>query len=93
MSKSSWPRVAAGRATAVPFDNEPPLETLMRDWTTVRKPDEVYTQICRYRDEVGITHFNCSLWSGDMPQDKVLRSMERFAGEVMPRFETHPVAV
>ena len=40
---------------------------------------------------MGITHFNCSFWSGDMPQDKVLRSMERFAAEVMPRIETHPV--
>jgi alkanesulfonate monooxygenase SsuD/methylene tetrahydromethanopterin reductase-like flavin-dependent oxidoreductase (luciferase family) len=65
----------------------------MHGWMAVGTPDAVYTQICRYRDEVGITHFNSSFWSGDMPQDKVLRSMERFAGEVMPRFETHPVAV
>jgi hypothetical protein len=28
-----------------------------------------------------------------MPQTKVLRSMERFALEVMPRFETQPAAV
>lgn len=91
--RRGYARVASGRATAIPFENEPPLETLMRDWMTIGTPDQVYDQICRYRDEVGITHFNCSFWSGDMPHEKVLRSMERFAAEVMPRFATQPAAV
>jgi alkanesulfonate monooxygenase SsuD/methylene tetrahydromethanopterin reductase-like flavin-dependent oxidoreductase (luciferase family) len=91
--RRGYARVAAGRTTPVPFENEPPLETLMRDWMTVGTPEEVYAQICRYRDKVGITHFNCSFWSGDMPQDKVLRSMERFATEVMPAFQSQSVKV
>jgi len=35
---------------------------------------------------VGITHFNCSFWFADVDQARVLRSMERFAREVMPAF-------
>jgi hypothetical protein len=77
----------------VPFANEPSLEVLRRDWMTFGTPDQVYAQICRYRDEVGITHFNASFWSGEMPQAKVLRSMERFGSEVMPRFQAQPVTV
>jgi alkanesulfonate monooxygenase SsuD/methylene tetrahydromethanopterin reductase-like flavin-dependent oxidoreductase (luciferase family) len=91
--RRGYAQIASGRATAVPFENEPSLDILMRDWMTVGTPDQIYAQICRYRDEVGISHFNCSFWSGDMPQDKVLRSMERFATEVMPRFETQPAVV
>jgi alkanesulfonate monooxygenase SsuD/methylene tetrahydromethanopterin reductase-like flavin-dependent oxidoreductase (luciferase family) len=91
--RGGYARVTGGRATAIPFANEPPLEVLRRDWMTFGTPDQVYKQICRYRDEVGITHFNCSFWSGDMPQAKVLRSMERFASEVMPRFQEQLVAV
>jgi alkanesulfonate monooxygenase SsuD/methylene tetrahydromethanopterin reductase-like flavin-dependent oxidoreductase (luciferase family) len=88
--RRGYARVMAGRVAAVPFEGEPPLEVLMRDWMTVGTPDQVYAQICRYRDEVGITHFNGSFCSGDMPQDKVLRAMERFAAEVMPRFQAQP---
>jgi hypothetical protein len=35
---------------------------------------------------VGISHFNCSFWFGDMEQGRVLRSMELFSREVMPAF-------
>jgi hypothetical protein len=33
---------------------------------------------------VGITHFNASFWFGDLEQARILRSMERFARDVMP---------
>jgi hypothetical protein len=35
---------------------------------------------------VGISHFNCSFWFGDLDQPRVLKSMELFAREVMPAF-------
>ena len=47
-------------------------------------PDTVIRQIGRIREAVGISHFNCSFWFGDMYQERVLRSMELFAREVMP---------
>jgi hypothetical protein len=35
---------------------------------------------------MGISHFNCSFWFGDLKQDKILKSMRLFAEEVMPAF-------
>jgi hypothetical protein len=35
---------------------------------------------------MGIDHFNCSFWFGDLEQDRVLASMRRFAEAVMPAF-------
>jgi hypothetical protein len=36
---------------------------------------------------MGISHFNCSFWFGDLKQSKILKSMRRFAEEVMPAFK------
>ena len=47
-------------------------------------PDTVIRQIRQVQELVGITHFNCSFWFGDMDQARVLHSMELFAKEVMP---------
>jgi hypothetical protein len=35
---------------------------------------------------MGIDHFNCSFYFGDLNQKQVLRSMRLFAEEVMPAF-------
>jgi hypothetical protein len=35
---------------------------------------------------MGIDHFNCSFYFGDLKQSTVLRSMRLFAEEVMPAF-------
>ena len=43
-------------------------------------------QIQRIEELVGINHFNCSFWFGDLEQSRVLKSMELFAREVMPAF-------
>ena len=42
--------------------------------------------LCSVEEMVGITHFNCSFWFGDMEHARVMRSMERFAREVLPAF-------
>jgi alkanesulfonate monooxygenase SsuD/methylene tetrahydromethanopterin reductase-like flavin-dependent oxidoreductase (luciferase family) len=52
----------------------------------VGTPDTVTRQIQRIKDMVGINHFNCSFWFGDLDQKRVLKSMELFAHEVMPAF-------
>ena len=41
--------------------------------------------------EQGIAYFGCNFAMGGIPQDKVLRSMELFATEVMPRFRAQPL--
>jgi alkanesulfonate monooxygenase SsuD/methylene tetrahydromethanopterin reductase-like flavin-dependent oxidoreductase (luciferase family) len=79
-------RVERGRAIPVPVASEPGIEDLLDRFLVVGTPDTCIRQIRRIRELVGITHFNCSFWFGDLEHARVLRSMERFAEEVMPAF-------
>ena len=79
-------RVDAGHAVAVPLPNEPSTDDLLDRFLVIGTPDTVIRQIQRIKEEVGISHFNCSFWFGDLSQERVLRSMELFAREVMPAF-------
>ena len=77
-------RVEGGRAIAVPLDKEPTTDDLLDRFLVIGTPETCIRQIRRIRDLVGITHFNCSFWFGDLEHARVLRSMELFAREVMP---------
>ena len=48
-------------------------------------PDQIIAGI-RALQDAGIGYFGCNFSFGGMPQDKVLKSMELFAREVMPEF-------
>lgn len=50
-------------------------------------PDEIVQQLRALRDQ-GIESFGCNFAFGTMPHDKVMRSMELFAREVMPKLQT-----
>jgi alkanesulfonate monooxygenase SsuD/methylene tetrahydromethanopterin reductase-like flavin-dependent oxidoreductase (luciferase family) len=79
-------RVERGRAIPVPGASEPDIDDLLDRFLVVGTPATCIRQITRIRDLVGITHFNCSFWFGDLAHARVLRSMELFAREVMPAF-------
>ena len=79
-------RVERGRAIPVPAAKEPDIDDLLDRFLVIGTPDTCIRQITRIRELVGITHFNCSFWFGDLEQARVLRSMELFAREVMPAF-------
>lgn len=79
-------RVEAGRAIAIPLDEEPSTDDLLERFMVIGTPDTCIARIEALREAMGIDHFNASFWFGDMPQDKVLRSMRLFAEEVMPAF-------
>lgn len=81
-----YERVERGRAIPVPAPNEPDVEDLLDRFLVIGTPDVCIRQIRRLQEAVGITHFNCSFWFADVEQARVLRSMERFAREVMPAF-------
>jgi alkanesulfonate monooxygenase SsuD/methylene tetrahydromethanopterin reductase-like flavin-dependent oxidoreductase (luciferase family) len=83
-------RVEAGRAIAVPAPNEPDTDDLLDRFLVIGTPDTCIRQIRRIRDLVGITHFNCSFWFGDLEHARVLRSMELFAKEVRPALAAAP---
>jgi alkanesulfonate monooxygenase SsuD/methylene tetrahydromethanopterin reductase-like flavin-dependent oxidoreductase (luciferase family) len=81
-----YERVEQGRAVPVPAPKEPELDDLLDRFLVIGTPDTCIRQIRRIEQLVGITHFNCSFWFGDLEQPRVLRSMELFAREVMPAF-------
>jgi luciferase family oxidoreductase group 1 len=88
--RNHYERVENGRAIPVPAPKEPEVDDLLDRFLVIGTPDTVIRQITRIREQVGITHFNCSFWFGDLEHARVLRSMELFAREVMPAFGGRP---
>jgi alkanesulfonate monooxygenase SsuD/methylene tetrahydromethanopterin reductase-like flavin-dependent oxidoreductase (luciferase family) len=84
--RNHYERVEQGRAIPVPAPKEPDVDDLLDRFLVIGTPETVIRQITRIRADVGITHFNCSFWFGDLEHARVLRSMELFAREVMPAF-------
>jgi alkanesulfonate monooxygenase SsuD/methylene tetrahydromethanopterin reductase-like flavin-dependent oxidoreductase (luciferase family) len=84
--RNDYCRVDDGHAVDVPLPNEPTTDAIMNEFTVIGTPDACIRQIRRLQDVMGIDHFNCSFWFGDLKQDKILRSMRMFAEEVMPAF-------
>jgi luciferase family oxidoreductase group 1 len=84
--RNHYERVEGGRAIAVPAAGEPSVDDLLDRFLVIGTPETCIRQIRRLREQVGITHFNCSFWFGELSQARVLRSMEMFAREVMPAF-------
>jgi alkanesulfonate monooxygenase SsuD/methylene tetrahydromethanopterin reductase-like flavin-dependent oxidoreductase (luciferase family) len=82
--RNHYERVDRGRAIPTPAPNEPSIDDLLDRFLVIGTPDTCIRQIRRIREAVGITHFNCSFWFGDLEHARVLRSMEMFAREVMP---------
>ncbi len=84
--RNNYQRVEDGRAIPVPAPKEPSVDELLDRYLVIGTPDTCVRQIKRIQESVGITHFNCSFWFGDLEHARVLRSMETFAREVMPAF-------
>jgi alkanesulfonate monooxygenase SsuD/methylene tetrahydromethanopterin reductase-like flavin-dependent oxidoreductase (luciferase family) len=58
-------RVEAGRAIAVPGDNEPDTDDLLGRFLVIGT-ETCIRQIARIRELAGISYFNCSFWFGDL---------------------------
>jgi len=84
--RNHYERVEGGRAIAVPAPKEPDVDDLLDRFLVIGTPDTVIRQITRIKEMVGISHFNCSFWFGDVEHPRILKSMELFAREVMPAF-------
>jgi alkanesulfonate monooxygenase SsuD/methylene tetrahydromethanopterin reductase-like flavin-dependent oxidoreductase (luciferase family) len=85
--RNDYCQVENGHAIDVPLPNEPTTDGILNELTVIGTPDQCIRQIRRLQDIMGIDHFNCSFWFGDLDQKKVLRSMRLFAEEVMPAFK------
>ena len=84
--RNNYERVENGKAISVNGPSEPGIDELLERFLIIGTPDTCIRQIKRIKEHVGITHFNCSFWFGDLEQKRVLQSMELFAREVMPAF-------
>jgi len=84
--RNKYEQVERGHAIPVPAPNEPDTQDLLDRYLVIGTPGTVIRQIRRIEDQVGISHFNCSFWFGEMDQSRVLKSMQLFASEVMPAF-------
>src|SRR5262249_24045992 len=82
--RNRYERVENGHAVPLPAKKEPDMEDLLEHFLVIGTPDTCIRHIRRLKELVGITHFNCSFWFGDLEQKRALASMERFAREVMP---------
>lgn len=82
--RNNYERVENGNAIPIPAQTEPGIDELIDRYLIIGTPDTCVRQIKRVQELVGISHFNCSFWFGDMEQQRVLRSMELFSREVMP---------
>src|SRR5215210_6326823 len=68
--RNNYERVEHGNAIPVPAQTEPDMEDLLDRYLIIGTPDTCIRQIKRLKDVVGITHFNCSFWLGDMEQSR-----------------------
>jgi luciferase family oxidoreductase group 1 len=84
--RNHYERVDRGRAVPVPSPKEPDTDDLLDRFLVIGTPDTVIRQIRRVQETVGISHFNCSFWFGDIEHPRIMRSMELFAREVLPAF-------
>ena len=85
--RNNYEKVENGNAVPIPAKSEPTIDELIDRYLVIGTPDTVIRQIKRVKEVVGITHFNCSFWFGDMAQARILKSMQLFAKEVMPAVE------
>jgi len=84
--RNHYEKVDRGRAIAVPGPKEPDTDDLLDRFLVIGTPDTVIRQITRVKEMVGITHFNCSFWFGDLEHPRIMKSMRLFAKEVLPAF-------
>ncbi|MBI3327643.1 MAG: LLM class flavin-dependent oxidoreductase [Nitrospinae bacterium] len=57
------------------------------EWGLLGDPETIVQRIQRFEQTLGVTHLMCNMAFGWIEHAKVLRSMERFAREVMPHFQ------
>jgi alkanesulfonate monooxygenase SsuD/methylene tetrahydromethanopterin reductase-like flavin-dependent oxidoreductase (luciferase family) len=83
--------VDRGRAmtelTAPLADQDDP-DSLYKDWF-FGTPEVVAEKIYRMTRHTGVTYLNCTFNLGQIPQAKIMRSMELFATKVMPHFRNY----
>ena len=64
----------------------PSYESELETTTYFGTPDDCVRRITKLQEEHNIEYFGASMSFGSMKHEKVMRSMELFAKDVMPKF-------
>ena len=78
--------VVEGVVEEVPLEREPSAEYIVRELMVAGPPEHCIRQLRLIEAGLGADYYNCSVGIGSLPQDMILRSLRRFAAEVMPAF-------
>lgn len=66
------------------------FQHLIANRAVIGTPEECARRIERLAADFGLTHLIFEVFFGGMPHERVLRTLERFAREVMPHFDHEP---
>jgi hypothetical protein len=80
------PQLSGHFIREVPMQDEPPIETFL-DNLVIGDPHHVAEKLVAEISTLGTTHLSCFMQIGTVEGKRVLRSLGRFAGEVVPLME------
>lgn len=86
MTRAGDPVLSGPFIQAPPIPDEPPLETF-RDNLAIGDPHLVAEKLVSEIRELGTTHLSCFMQIGTVDGRRALRSLSRFAAEVVPLME------
>ncbi len=79
--------VVDGRPNASPLREEPSDDQIMGTYGVFGSPETCLGILSEYVEQLQPEQLLCTFWLGGLAQDKVLRSMELFAREVLPKLK------
>jgi alkanesulfonate monooxygenase SsuD/methylene tetrahydromethanopterin reductase-like flavin-dependent oxidoreductase (luciferase family) len=84
--RENYARLDGAFLEEVPAADEPPLEEIV-ERMIIGDAENCAEKLVREVETVRLSHLSCFMGLPGMPQRSILRSMERFGTEVMPRIE------
>lgn len=82
--RGNYARLNGAYLEEMPAAGEPPLPELT-DRMVIGDPETVAEKLAKEQEALQLTHLSCFMGLPGLPQQRILRSMERFGAEVMPR--------
>lgn len=84
--RENYARLEGAFLQEIPAAGEPPLEELV-ERMIIGDAETVAEKLAREIEVLDLTHLSCFMALPGLPQRSVLRSMERFGADVMPRLQ------
>jgi alkanesulfonate monooxygenase SsuD/methylene tetrahydromethanopterin reductase-like flavin-dependent oxidoreductase (luciferase family) len=84
--RENYARLDGAYLEEIPAPGEPPLEEIA-DRLIIGDAETCAEKLVREVETLRISHLSCFMGLPGLPQRSILRSMERFGAEVMPRIE------